>query len=176
MKKKDPISSFTYCPLCATPLEITNHNHCRRNICPTCDFVDWHNPSPAAGAVLVEQGRLLLVERADYPRQGDWCIPAGFIEWDESPADCAVRELKEETGLEIEVTGLFNVYSGNDDPRTNALLILYFGRIVGGEAQAGDDAAAVEFFSLAEIPDNIAFAAHIQAIADLQRDYPDLLK
>ena len=176
MKKKDPISSFSHCPLCATPLKVTNYNERLRNVCPKCDFVDWHNPSPAAGAVLVDQGRLLLVKRADYPREGDWCIPAGFIEWDESAADCAVRELKEETGFDIEVQGLFNVYSGNDDPRTNALLILYFGKVVGGTAQAGDDAAAVEFFSLADIPDNIAFAAHIQAIADLQRDYPGLLK
>lgn len=175
MLQKDPISSFSYCPLCTTRLEITTHNFRQRNVCPKCGFVDWHNPAPAAGAVVVEQGKLLLVKRAGYPRDGDWCIPAGFNEWDESPAECAVRELKEETGFAVELQGLFNVYSGTDDPRTNALLILYFAKIVGGTAQADDDAAAVEFFSLAEIPSNIAFAAHIQAIADLQQDYPGLL-
>ncbi|MFH2055250.1 MAG: NUDIX domain-containing protein [bacterium] len=175
MQQKDPISSFSNCPLCTTELEITNHSQRRRKVCPACGFVDWHNPSPAAGAVIVDQGKLLLVKRAGYPREGDWCIPAGFVEWDESPAECAVRELKEETGFDIELQGLFNVYSGNDDPRTNALLILYFGKIVGGAAEADDDAAAVEFFSLKDIPQNIAFAAHVQAIADLQSDYPGLL-
>lgn len=175
MLKKDPISSFFYCPLCTTKLELTEHNFRQRNVCPKCGFVDWHNPSPAAGAVIVDDGKLLLVQRAGYPREGDWCIPAGFIEWDESPEECAVRELKEETGFDVELQGLFKVYSGTDDPRTNALLILYFAKVVGGEAQADDDAAAVEFFALKEIPANIAFEAHRQALIDLQRDHAGLL-
>jgi 8-oxo-dGTP diphosphatase len=176
MIPKDPISSFSYCPLCATRLEVAKHNQVRRKICPACGFVDWHNPSPAAGAVVIREGKLLLVKRASFPREGDWCVPAGFVEWDESPRQCAVRELKEETGYDVSLGQLFNVYSGNDDPRTNALLILYFAEIVGGEAKAGDDAAELAFFSKDEIPDNIAFAAHVQTIKDLNRLYPGMLK
>jgi ADP-ribose pyrophosphatase YjhB (NUDIX family) len=82
----------------------------------------------------------------------------------------------EETGLDIVVSEIFNVYSGTDDPRTNAVLILYFGRVAGGIATAGDDAAEVGFFGIGEIPANIAFLAHRQAIADLQKTYPDLLR
>lgn len=176
MLEKDPISNFKHCPLCATDLEIKFHGHIERKVCPACGFVDWHNPSPAAGAIVIDDGKLLLVKRADYPREGDWCIPAGFIEWDESPEECAVRELLEETGLEIELGELFNVYSGTDDPRTNALLILYFGRIVGGKPIAGDDAAELAFFGKDDIPENIAFAAHVQTIKDLKSRYPDMLK
>lgn len=176
MRIKDPISSFKNCPLCTTPLELKEHDHKKRMVCPACDFVDFHNPAPAAGAVIFREGELLLVKRAADPYQGDWCIPAGFMEWDESPRHCAERELLEETGLEIVTEKIFNVYSGTDDPRTNALLILYFARVIGGEARAGDDASEVGFFADAEIPSNIAFQAHRQAITDLRRDYPGLLR
>jgi 8-oxo-dGTP diphosphatase len=176
MREKDPISSFRNCPLCTTPLELRKHDHKQRMVCPACDFVDFHNPAPAAGAVVVLDGKLLLVRRAADPYKGDWCIPAGFIEWDESPQHCAERELKEETGLDIVVGEIFNVYSGTDDPRTNAVLILYFGRVAGGVATAGDDAAEVGFFGIGEIPANIAFVAHRQAIEDLRKNYPGLLR
>ncbi len=116
-----------------------------------------------------------MVKRAAEPYAGDWCIPAGFMEWDESPQHCTERELKEETGLDIVAGKIFNVYSGTDDPRTNAVLILYFCEVVSGTAVAGDDAAEVEFFGLKEIPGNIAFQAHRQAIADLVSGYPGLL-
>ncbi len=176
MQIKDPISSFTFCPKCRAELILEDYDHRPRKICPACGFVDYHNPVPAAGAIVVRAGKLLLVRRAENPYKDDWCIPAGYMEWDESPSHCAERELKEETGLEIRTTAIFEVYSGTDDPRTNAILILYFCDIVGGEAIAGDDAAELRFCSLAEIPDNIAFAAHRQALRDLQSRFPALLK
>ncbi len=78
--------------------------------------------------------------------------------------------------MDIVVGKIFNVYSGTDDPRTNAVLILYFGRVAGGIAIAGDDAAEVDFFGMEEIPANIAFLAHRKAIEDLRQDYPGLLR
>ncbi len=176
MQIKDPISSFTFCPKCRAELVLEHYDHRQRKICPSCGFVDYHNPVPAAGAIVVRDGKLLLVKRAENPYKGDWCIPAGYMEWDESPSHCAERELKEETGLEIRAKSIFEVYSGTDDPRTNAVLILYFCDEVGGEAVAGDDAAELRFFSLAEIPGNIAFEAHRQALRDLQDCFPGLLK
>ena len=176
MQVKDPISSFKYCPKCRTELALENYNHRRRRICPACGFVDFHNPVPAAGAVVVKDGKLLLVRRAENPYKDDWCIPAGYMEWEESPSHCAERELKEETGLEIKATSIFEVYSGTDDPRTNAVLILYFCEVTGGAPVAGDDAAELRYCSLSEIPKNIAFEAHRQAIRDLQERFPGLLK
>jgi 8-oxo-dGTP diphosphatase len=176
MQEKDPISSFRNCPRCASPMVLTDYDHRTRKVCPDCGYVDYHNPAPAAGAVVVKDGKLLLVKRAAEPYRGDWCIPAGFMEWDESPRHCAERELKEETGLDIVAGRVFEVYSGTDDPRTNAVLILYFCEISGGAPEAGDDAAELGFFGVAEIPPNIAFLAHRQAIADLLREFPGLLK
>jgi 8-oxo-dGTP diphosphatase len=176
MQVKDPISSFVFCPKCRSELLLKSWDHRSRKVCPTCDFVDYHNPAPAAGAVVIKDGKLLLVRRADGPYEGDWCIPAGFMEWDESPRHCAERELQEETGLVIRATSIFEVYSGTDDPRTNAVLILYFCEIVGGEAVAGDDAAELRFCGLDEIPANIAFEAHRQALRDLQSRFPGLIR
>jgi 8-oxo-dGTP diphosphatase len=126
---------------------------------------------PAAGAVIVKDDKILMVKRGHPPRVGDWTLPAGFMEWDEHPRDTAVRELKEETGLDIELTGFFEVYSGSDDYRNNAVLILYHARVVGGRLEPGDDADEVRFFGFDELPQNIAFQAHHQALADYQERY-----
>ncbi len=176
MQVKDPISSFTYCPVCRAELTLEPYDQRSRKICRACGFVDFHNPAPAAGAVVVKHGKILLVRRADNPYRGDWCIPAGFMEWNESPRHCAERELQEETGLVIRATSIFEVYSGTDDPRVNAVLILFFCEIIGGDPVAGDDAAELRFCSLDEIPTNIAFEAHRQALRDLQSRYPGLLR
>ncbi len=107
-----------------------------------------------------------MVRRKYNPYIGDWCLPAGFIEYGESPESCAVREVKEETNLDIKLTGLFRVYSGTDDPRTRAILIVYLGEILQGEPVPGDDASEVKFFPRESIPQNIAFQSHRQALKD----------
>lgn len=171
--RKDHYSGYTYCPFCTTKLVEGEFDGHKRLACPndSCDFIYYQNPVPAAGAIIIEEGKILLVKRAHPPKIGDWCIPAGFMEWNEHPSQTAVRELREETGLEIELTGFFEVYSGNDDPRNNAVLLLYLGNRVGGKLEAMDDAEEVRFFGFDELPENIAFAAHIQALADYRERY-----
>ncbi len=168
MALKDSHSGYRICPRCGKSLEAREIDGHRRMICPDneCGFVFYQNPIPAAGAIIVENDSVLLVKRSHPPRIGDWCLPAGFMEWKEHPTQTAVRELKEETGLDVKLRGLFEVYSGDDDPRANAVLILYLAEIVGGEMAPGDDAQEVRFFPFTELPDDIAFVAHVQALAD----------
>jgi len=173
MALKDRHCGYRYCPLCARELverELDGH---RRLVCSDdeCGYVFYQNPAPAAGAIIVENDAILLVKRAHPPRIGWWCIPAGFMEWHEHPSETAVRELEEETGLQVELTGFFEVYSGNDDPRVNAVLLLYLARAVGGQLEASDDAMEVAYFPFDDLPDNIAFEAHRQALADYDRRY-----
>jgi mutator protein MutT len=123
---------------------------------------------PAAGVILVEAGRVLLVRRAWEPRAGSWCLPAGFMEAGEHPEQSAVRELQEETGVIAQLTGLFGVYAGFDDPRVRAVLILYTGIATGGDQRAGDDAVELGWFPLDELPDDLAFASHRQALTELR--------
>jgi ADP-ribose pyrophosphatase YjhB (NUDIX family) len=147
----------------------------QRPKCPSCGFIHYRNPAPAAGAVIFERGRVLLVRRAHEPYIGKWTLPAGFIEWGESPEETAVREIKEETNLDIDLGELFHVYSGDDDPRTRAILVLYFAKRVSGDLQPGDDASEARWFGLNDIPtdDEIAFESHRQAIALLRDKFPE---
>lgn len=167
---------FKYCPMCGHSLLDNIEENLERPLCPNCSFVHYHNPAPAAGCVVFEKGKLLMVERAHPPYIGDWTIPAGFMEWDESPAQTAVRELKEETSLDVKITEIFEVYNGNDDPRTNAIMVLYFADVVGGVLEAADDAGQARFFALEDIPKNIAFESHRQAIADLKANHSHRFK
>ena len=157
-----------FCPRCATPLVQAEDHGTVRPTCPACGFIWYRNPVPAAGVILVEAGRVLLVRRRWDPRAGAWCLPAGFMEAGEHPEQSALRELQEETGVIAQLTGLFGVYAGFDDPRVRAVLILYLGTITGGEQRPGDDAIELEWFPLDALPADLAFASHRQALAELR--------
>ena len=96
-----------------------------RATCPACGFIHYRNPVPAAGVILPGRDGVLMVKRKFEPAAGAWCLPAGFMEYGETPERCAVRELREETGIAARITGLFGVYAGFDDPRVRTVLILY---------------------------------------------------
>lgn len=174
-ERKNNNFGFRFCPVCGSDFVERELDHKLRPQCSNddCAFIYYHNPTPAAGAVVIENSKILLVKRSAPPKIGYWCLPAGFMEFDEHPSETAVRELKEETGLDIKLKGLFEIYSGNDDPRTNAVLILYLAENNGGEPVAGDDASEAVFFSFDEIPENIAFLSHRQALKDYRNRYLD---
>lgn len=157
---------FRYCPRCATPLETRDDNGHARPTCPLCGWIHYRNPVPAAGVILERRGEVLLVKRRYAPRVGAWCLPAGFMESGETPEHCAVREMQEETGLAVRLTGLFGVYAGMDDPRARAVLVLYTAERAGGRLRPGDDAIEARWFPRGRLPAAIAFAAHRQALKD----------
>ena len=171
--RKQEMCGYKYCPLCGKELVKGRKEGGIRLYCADddCGFVFYQNPIPAAGAIIVQDDSILLVKRAHPPKIGWWCIPAGFMEWNEHPSQTAVRELEEETGLKVKLTEFFEVYSGKDDPRNNAILMLYLADVVGGELQASDDAEEVRYFSFDNLPDKIAFASHHQALADYLRRF-----
>jgi 8-oxo-dGTP diphosphatase len=93
-------------------------------------------------------------------------VPSGFVEYGDEVEETARREVREETGLVVELGPLFGVYSYFDDPRQDGIIILYRAVIVGGALEAGDDAAEVGFFSADELPppEQIGFASHRRAL------------
>ena len=140
----------------------------RRATCPSCEFIHYRNPVPAAGVIVPGRGGVLLVKRRYEPAAGAWCLPAGFIEYGETPEHCAVRELREETGIEARLTGLFGVYAGLDDPRARTVLILYQAERTGGRLKAGDDAIEARYFATTRLPRWIAFASHRRALEEFR--------
>ena len=162
-----PVARF--CLRCGARMRWVREHGVRRRGCPACGFISYRNPVPACGVVIERNGTVLLARRAHEPRLGAWGIPAGFMEYGEHPETTAVREAMEETGLRVRITGLFGVYAGRDDPRTRAVLVLYFARVTGGRLAPGDDASEVEYFPLERPPRPIAFRAHREALADLRK-------
>jgi ADP-ribose pyrophosphatase YjhB (NUDIX family) len=162
-------SEVRFCARCGGPMAERTMDDRIRPVCDRCGYVAYRNPAPAAGVVLVEHDEVLLVRRKFDPRRGMWTLPAGFVEYDEHVTACAVRETREETGLEVDLIRLFGVYMAMDDPRARVVLVLYLGRRVGGDVRPGDDADEARFFPLDRTPSEIAFQAHEQALADARR-------
>ena len=157
---------YTYCPRCRTELENKFVFGRNRQVCPQCGFVHFVDPKVGAGVLAqMPDGRVVLVRRAVVPAIGSWCLPSGFVEYDEAPAEAAMRECLEETGLQVRLTGLLEVSQYVSEERGPGILILYRGEVVGGEAQAGDDASEVGFFSPDELPEDIAFPSNRRALA-----------
>jgi len=150
---------FTYCPACGRSLDAVQEEGRRRMKCSGCGYIQYRNPASAVGVIVTRDAEVLLVKRRYEPYRGKWVIPSGFIEYDEEMREAAVREVKEETGFEVELTGLHAAESCFDDPRGNTILVLFTGRITGGELDAGDDAEDAAFFPLDRLPE-IAFEAH----------------
>ena len=133
-----------------------------RRACPACGWVHFVEPKIGVGVMVVEGGRLLLVRRAMDPEKGKWSLPAGYLDYGESPIETAVREAREETGLEVRVTGLVDAF--HNPPGAGAsVFLLYRATRTGGEPRAGDDADAVAFFGRDDLP-SLAFASTFAAV------------
>lgn len=158
-----------FCEACGERLEQVLLENRRRDKCPSCGRVHYDVPKVGAGTLIVKDGKLLLVRRTIQPFLGSWNLPAGYAEVDESPEQTAVRETFEETGLEVEIRSLVNVYFFTDDPRGNGLLILYRAQVVRGNLEESDETATPTFFSAQTLPQNISGGGHDQAVCEWQK-------
>lgn len=113
-------------------------------------------PTPAVGVVCLRGDDVLLVQRGAPPRENDWSLPGGKIEWGETAAAAALRELKEETGVEARLIGLIDVVDGIFSARSSGdiwahyVMIDYAAVWTAGAPVAGDDARDARFFTPAE--------------------------
>ena len=109
-------------------------------------------PVPCVGVVCLRGEEVLLIRRGRPPRQGEWSLPGGRIEPGEPARDAALRELREETGVEAEITGLIDVVDGLfPEAGRHYVLIDYAARWLSGEPVAGDDALEARFVALDQV-------------------------
>ncbi|RMD91225.1 MAG: NUDIX domain-containing protein [Calditrichaeota bacterium] len=160
---------FKFCPKCAGALTTRILDSVERLVCSKCGFIFYLNPTPAVAVLLLSNGQVLLVKRKYEPRSGYWSLPAGFVEYYETVQETAIREVKEETNLDIQLRNIYGVYSAHDDPRNHVVLIVYWGEILGGQLKAGDDAIEAKFFTLDNLPEDIAFKTHRQILQELKQ-------
>lgn len=132
-----------------------------RAVCSHCGFVAYENPKIVAGAVVRADGKILMCRRAINPRKGFWTIPAGYLELNESPAEAAVREAKEEACADIRLKELLAVYTIH---RLSQVQLIYRAELAGGFA-AGSESLEVALLDWSEIPwQEIAFPSVVWAL------------
>ncbi|MGD9316813.1 MAG: NUDIX domain-containing protein [Anaerolineae bacterium] len=140
---------YRYCPFCSTPLVVVESGPRARPACSTCGYVQHRNPAPTVSVLVVEGDRVLLGQRGGSPGKGTWSFPSGYVDYEEDFLTTAIRETKEETGLDVEVCSILNVVSSFVSPRFHFLGIYVLARVMGGELVAGDDLEAVAWFPFA---------------------------
>ena len=166
------LDGWRYCPRCRADLEAAE----RAVRCPSCGLVVYPKPSPAICAlVLDDEGRVLLGRRAHDPGAGLWDVLGGFMDEDEQPFETLRRELKEETGLDVEPVDFVGAVADRYGEDGNATLNLcWTARVVGGEPDAADDVSELRWFAPHELPgrDELAFANSAELLRAWVRHTP----
>jgi 8-oxo-dGTP diphosphatase len=167
------LDGWSVCPRCGAELR----REAASAACDSCGARYYANSEPTAGAVCLDgEGRVLLVRRAHAPFAGYWDLPGGFLEEGEHPLDALRRELREETGLEVEPERFLGVWTdwytdGERDGATATLNLYWTARIVSGEPVAADDVSELRWFAADELPagDALAFT-NVALVLDAWRN------
>ncbi len=166
-ERNGPPTAYYFCPRCRSRLGRRKIGDREHQVCPTCDWIYWINPVPVAEAIVTNHdGQVLLVKRKLPPRVGDWALPGGHIDWGESAEAAAIREVREEAGLEIRLTRLLCTMGLPSllNPEQCVLKSIFIGEIAGGKLQAGDDALDARFFAWENLPENLATESTREAL------------
>jgi ADP-ribose pyrophosphatase YjhB (NUDIX family) len=157
-------ASSGYCLRCGTPLEPRFQEDRERPTCPSCGFIHYLDPKVAVAVVLGDDHSVLLGRRLIDPAAGRWSFPAGYVNRGEVLEEAAVREVFEEFGVRVRLSGLVGAYS----ERGNAVvLIVYGGEIVEGEpAPDGREVSEVRRFPLSHLPSDLAFEHDLRVVTD----------
>lgn len=151
-----------FCPRCGDRVAMLVRYGALRPVCPACGFVQFANPRVAAVVFLADGDRVLLVKRSVPPEQGRWALAAGFVEFGEPPEAAALREMKEETGLDIVIERMLGLSFNAAD---KVIVILYQARSLGGTLAGGDDVEEARWFTRDELPE-LAFESTRSAVRD----------
>lgn len=126
-------------------------------VCPHCRKASqrYRNPFPTVDIIIEVEGKILLIERLNKPF--GWALPGGFVDYGESLEEAAIREAREETGLNLENLRQFKAYSEPErDPRQHNISMVFTAE-AHKEPKAGDDAKNAQFFTIDELPTKLCF-------------------
>ncbi len=142
--------------------------------CTKCGSIFWKNPRCCAGSLIIFDNNLLLVRRGQEPWAGYWDIPGGYCEAHEHPKDCAIREAKEETGLDIEITNYHGIWLDTISETSiygDNICIYYTARPINDNLKILDknEILEIKWFSWNNLPYNLAFPSHIPCVLQKYR-------
>ena len=175
--------AFRFCPRCGGALEsrLLKATEPSRLVCSRCSFVYYVDPKVAVGTIITdERGRIVLVKRAIEPGYGKWVFPGGFIDRGETVEDAALREAREECGLEIRLDRLINIYSypgvaviiiafaaTSVALGYQARIIAFAATVLGGCLACDDESLEAQLFEPERIPwDELAFRSTKDALEE----------
>jgi len=160
-------TAYRFCSACGAPLEsrLLKPGDPRRLVCSACGLVLYLDPKVAVGTIITtREGRIVLVRRAIEPGYGLWVFPGGYVDRGEEVMSAAVREAREEAGLEVRLDGLVNIYSYAGRP---LIIIVYTASVVSGELEIDDESLEARLFARNEIPwGELAFLSTREALRD----------
>ena len=158
---------YRFCPLCSGTLEsrLLKKGDPARLVCTACGYVVYFDPKVAVGTIIsMPNNEIVLVRRAIEPGYGLWVFPGGYVDRGEVVTDDALREAREEAGLEIRLDGLISIYSY---PRRPPVIIVYAATAVGGELDHDEESIEIATFSADQVPwKNLAFQSTHEALRD----------
>jgi ADP-ribose pyrophosphatase YjhB (NUDIX family) len=160
-------ASFRFCPVCGGPLEPRSlrDGEPARLVCTVCSFVFYLDPKLAVGTIITDpENRVVLVRRAIEPGYGKWVFPGGYVDRGEEVRAAAVREAREETGLDVRLDRLINIYSY---PGRVPVIVVYAATMLGGCLDCDEEGLEARFFTQEQIPwGELAFRSTMEALRE----------
>jgi 8-oxo-dGTP diphosphatase len=169
MHSHDIAPRYRFCPVCGQPLElrVLKATEPKRLVCTStaCGFVFYLDPKIAVGAIIrMPDERIVLVRRAIEPGYGKWVFPGGYVDRGEEITLAAVREAREEVGVEVTIDRLINVYSYAG--RT-PIIVVYAATYVSGDFVVDDEGLEARAFAPDQIPwSRLAFRSTSEALRE----------
>ena len=169
MHSHDLTPPYRFCPVCGSALEarVLKVTEPKRLVCSSnsCGFVFYLDPKIAVGTVIqIDNAGIVLVRRAIEPGYGKWVFPGGYVDRGEEITLAAIREAREESGLDVRIDRLINIYSYAG--RT-PIVVVYAATCVGGELACDDEGLEAKAFEPSAIPwDELAFRSTREALRD----------
>jgi ADP-ribose pyrophosphatase YjhB (NUDIX family) len=163
----DDSHAYRFCPRCGGPLErrTLKATEPERPVCARCGFVFYLDPKVAVGTIIQSHsGRIVLVRRAIEPGYGKWVFPGGYVDRGETLTSAAMREAREECGLDVRLDALVNLYSyAGRAP----VIVVYAATATSGTLCIDDESLEVLEWDIAAIPWNdLAFRSTHDGLRD----------
>ena len=157
---------WRFCPSCAGTLEmrLLKRGDPERHVCTRCGQVVYQDPKVAVGTIISMNSRIVLVRRAIEPGYGKWVFPGGYVDRGEEVTAAAIREAKEEAGLDVRLDRLIKIYSYAGRP---LVVVVYAATAVGGELCTDEECLEARLFTADEIPwSELAFASTAEGLRE----------
>lgn len=165
--------NYQFCPFDGTGLATRQEENEDRRYCPQCKWTYYPRMATSTGALILKEGKVLLVQRARDPYKGTWMMPSGFINYGEHPEEAVRREVEEETGYTVDQVSFYELQQAIDDPREPGHFYFVYNVTLTQEPPVDipdkEENTAIEWFDINDLPE-IGWQRHQKILTALAED------